>query len=78
MKIMKNMKNINLKELTISNVFYYLQGTINWFLFKKYIKRYNDRVRACLTCAHHGSCIYCGCDFDKMAVSNKKCEQWQG
>lgn len=70
------MKNIN--QFKISDVFYYLQGHLNWFLFKKYVKRYNDRVRSCIECASNGSCIYCGCSFDEMAVSTKKCKQWRG
>lgn len=73
MKIMNSMKN-----LSLSNVFYYLQGHLNWFLFSKYIKRYNKRVRTCIECASGGQCIYCGCSFDEMAVSTKKCKQWKG
>lgn len=69
---------LSIKNLTLSNIFYYIQGNINWFFFRKYIKRYNNRVKKCIECATIGSCIYCGCDFDSMAVSTKKCKQWKG
>lgn len=51
--------------------FYFIQGNILWFLFGGIIKKWYKRVKKCNICFERGSCIECGCDFNKMALTNK-------
>lgn len=64
---------MSLKEKLL-NALYYIEGNIIWLLTSFAIKKYIRRKQSCLPCFEQGSCIHCGCDFNRMAVSSKPCK----
>jgi hypothetical protein len=54
--------------------YYFLVGNLFWFLFGWVIKRWYLKSLTCKKCFETGICQRgCGCDFNKVAVSGKKC-----
>jgi len=75
-----NMKEVDEKELTASNVYYKLIGDFKYWLYNKgYAPKYWDRqIKYILQladkkCSTTGTCK-CGCDLIKMILSGKQCE----
>ena len=76
---------VNRKQLSIKNVFAYLQGNIRYFLYYRpslqfliplHIReqiecRINSMNKECYQC---GSCIKCGCKTTALQMANKPCE----
>lgn len=56
-------------------LFYYVQGSILWFVHKKYILKYLQRSVECNDCFVNGSCKHCGCDVNKLFLSDLKCKK---
>jgi len=56
------------------NGLYYLQGWINWFLHKRAIKKYFRKSKECPECFEQNQCMICGCSFNPLALSSKKCD----
>ena len=50
---------------------YFIQGNVLWFLFGWIIRKWYRRVKKCNLCFERGVCIECGCDFNKLALTNK-------
>lgn len=66
----------------LSNIFYYLQGNIRYFLFRfarkllpKYIQeQFHYRMNSIKKeCFFSGSCRNCGCSIPQLQMADKKC-----
>lgn len=76
---------ISKKEITLKNMFYYIQGNIRYilyyskfkFLIPKYIREQIDfRIRVMdKKCYNQGSCKMCGCKTTALQMSNKTCNK---
>lgn len=56
-------------------VWYYIQGNINWFRHGKAIIKYVKKSQECPECFTNQECLKCECPFNKLALSNKKCQK---
>ena len=72
---MKLKKVINELRKDPKVVFYYFQGHLLWLLHKKAIMKYWKKTKECPDCFAEGSCKICGCPFNELALSNKKCKK---
>ena len=54
---------------------YYIQGNINWFLHGKAIIKYVKKLQECPECFTNQECLNCGCNFNRLALSDKKCHK---
>lgn len=76
---------MNKKEITIKNIFYYIQGNIRYilyyskfkFLISKHIREQIDfRIKVMdKQCYKQGSCKMCGCSTTALQMSNKICNK---
>jgi hypothetical protein len=57
------------------NAVYFIQGHFNWFLHGKAIKKYYAKRKECAEwrCFEDNKCYICGCDFNALALSSKRC-----
>lgn len=56
------------------NGWYFIQGTVRWWIHGKAITKFLRKKNQCPTCFETGECQSgCGCEFHKVALSNKKC-----
>ena len=53
---------------------YFIQGNFNWFIHGKAIKKYLNKMSECPNCYKDAQCEKCGCDFNALALSSKKCK----
>lgn len=58
-------------------VLYYIQGHVNWFIHGRAIVKFKKKELECPECFSKGQCVNCGCDFSKLALSNKPCGKIQ-
>lgn len=56
-------------------VYYYIQGHINWWIHGRYITKFLIKKQECPDCFENNACKICGCPFNKLALSDKKCSK---
>jgi len=54
---------------------YYLQGWIRWYLYKKHILKFLNRSMDCMDCYENGFCKQCGCAVGPLFLSDYKCKK---
>lgn len=83
---MNLMKSIRKDQLTLSNVFYFIQGYIRYYIYyskhfkwlmRKHVKEQIDfRIKMMArSCYNNGSCDLCGCHTTALQMANKSCDK---
>lgn len=53
--------------------YYYARGHIRWWIHRGAIREWYNKTLDCRVCFEKGSCIHCGCSFNELALSGKRC-----
>lgn len=66
-----------LKNITLDNAFYIAQSEVRKRTWSKEALEeiVSKKEALCPECAAQKACIYCGCQFPEMLISDKPCPQ---
>lgn len=53
--------------------YYYLRGHVRWWIHNRAIKQWYEKSVECPDCFEKGSCVHCGCPFNELSLSGKRC-----
>ena len=63
-----------LKDEGIKALWYFIKGHFLWMIHGRAIRRYYVKVQECKECQLENTCKVCGCEFNPLALSGKKCK----
>lgn len=79
---MANLENYSSKywPKSANQVKEFFKGNFRFYLLKLLfpsfsIYRLYNKIEKCKDCFDNGDCLQCGCDFEKLVLSDKKCNK---